>query len=385
MTNEIYETASDYLISVDREEYVAYLVDKYSMVPVRFAFLDVFVVPGEADVPAEQFPQMSAVARGRTYRKPVYRYHLPYAGDQELLRAIPNPNTPIPCTIDIGADSVSFTIIDFYADPDRIKREAHRILGMIREQSEHLTHNIEDYVVKLWQKARYWFDRRRSEILEQQKVTNALGVPIGRRSSFPETFEVPVVRKPIIVKPKAGPPLQAPEPVLDDSLYQEILQVIHDTGKAFERLPSTYTGKDEETLRDHFILVLEPRFESSTTSETFNKSGKTDILIRYQKSNVFVGECKFWRGLKQHHETIDQLLSYLTWRDSKAAIIYFMNTKAVIAPLRVIEETTCQHPCFVKSGGKREESWFDYAFHLPDDASRQVYVSILCFHFPPVA
>jgi hypothetical protein len=173
--------------------------------------------------------------------------------------------------------------------------------------------------------------------------------------------------------------------VLEDALYQEILQVIHDTGKTFERLPSTYAGKGEETLRDHFILVLEPRFESSTTGETFNKSGKTDILIRHEKSNVFVGECKFWRGQKQHQETIDQLLSYLTWRDSKSAIIYFMDTKEVISPLRAIEATTNEHPCFVKFRGKREESWFDYEFHLPGDTSRSVYVSILCFHFPPAA
>ncbi len=108
---------------------------------------------------------------------------------------------------------------------------------------------------------------------------------------------------------------------LDETIYQEILKTIHETGKVFERLPSTYAGKDEESLRDHLILQLEPRFEYSSTGETFNKSGKTDILIRHQKSNIFVAECKFWGGAKKHFETIDQILSYLTWRDSKTAWI----------------------------------------------------------------
>jgi hypothetical protein len=99
----------------------------------------------------------------------------------------------------------------------------------------------------------------------------------------------------------------------------------------FERLPSTYAGKDEESLRDHLILQLEPRFEYSSTGETFNKSGKTDILVRHQKSNIFVAECKFWGGAKKHFETIDQMLSYLTWRDSKTAIVYFMDTKEMAA------------------------------------------------------
>lgn len=56
----------------------------------------------------------------------------------------------------------------------------------------------------------------------------------------------------------------------------------------FERLPSTYAGKDEETLRDHLILNLEPRFQIGTTGETFNKSGKTDILMRHEGKNIFV-------------------------------------------------------------------------------------------------
>jgi hypothetical protein len=75
MTKEVYETPSDYLVSVEREKYVEYLVNKYSFVPVKFAFLDIFAEPGEADIPAEQFPPMSMVARGRV-SSPVYRYHL---------------------------------------------------------------------------------------------------------------------------------------------------------------------------------------------------------------------------------------------------------------------------------------------------------------------
>lgn len=130
------------------------------------------------------------------------------------------------------------------------------------------------------------------------------------------------------------------------------------------------------------ILNLEPRFQISTTGETFNKTGKTDILMRYEGMNVFVAECKFWRGQKQHHETIDQLLSYLTWRESKTAIVYFVDTKEMMAPLKAIEAMTSEHACYVASRGKREESWFQFEFHLPGDSSRPVHVAILCFHLP---
>jgi hypothetical protein len=150
----------------------------------------------------------------------------------------------------------------------------------------------------------------------------------------------------------------------------------------FERLPSVYAGKDEETLRDHLLMVLEPRFQMSSTGETFNKSGKTDILMRHEQKNVFVAECKFWGGAKKHAQTIDQILSYLTFRDSKTAIVYFVDTKEMAAPLKAIEDTTPGHPEYVAFKGRREESWFSYEFHLPGDPGRSVQLAVLCFHLP---
>jgi hypothetical protein len=64
-------------------------------------------------------------------------------------------------------------------------------------------------------------------------------------------------------------------------------------------------------------------FKGQATGETFNFQGKTDILIRVDEKNVFIAECKFWKGEKVFIGTIDQLLSYLSWRDTKAAVIVF--------------------------------------------------------------
>jgi len=136
-------------------------------------------------------------------------------------------------------------------------------------------------------------------------------------------------------------------------------------------------------LRDELIVQLASQFAwASTTGETFNRAGKTDILVRYEQENLFVAECKFWRGSQQHLATIDQLLKYLTWRDSKTAIIYFLDTRDVSTPLRAIQECTPEHPCFVAAHGTGGESRFDFAFHLPDDAERTLRVAMLCFHLP---
>ena len=172
------------------------------------------------------------------------------------------------------------------------------------------------------------------------------------------------------------------ESSIGDDIYQEILQVIHDTSKVFERLPKTYADKDEEALRDHFILQLEPRFEGSATGETFNKSGKTDILIRHEKSNIFVAECEWWAGPKKHLEKIDQLLSYLAWQDSKTAIVCFVGRKNFSSTLKKIVGITQQHSCYVKYVGAKDETWHNFEFHLPGDLERKISLSVLAFHLP---
>ena len=224
--------------------------------------------------------------------------------------------------------------------------------------------------------------RRKAEVLKRNSLLGSLGVPLRKASDVPLTFAVPPPKKKVIVaKPSASTAPFVPEPTLDEGTYTEILKIIYDTGVEIERHPSIYEGKDEETLRDHLLMVLSPHFDS-VTGETFNKTGKTDILIRHDGRNLFVAECGIWRGAKQFLGKIDQLLSYLTWRDSKTALICFVQNKEFGSVLETITAETPKHPAFVKSQGRACEGWVNYEFSLKDDPSRKVRLAVLCFHFP---
>ena len=94
-----------------------------------------------------------------------------------------------------------------------------------------------------------------------------------------------------------------------------------------ERSPNSFASLDEESIRTHFLIQLNGHYEGSATGETFNSSGKTDILIRVDNRNVFIAECKFWDGPKSFSEAIDQLLGYLSWRDSKCALLILNKRK----------------------------------------------------------
>ena len=110
--------------------------------------------------------------------------------------------------------------------------------------------------------------------------------------------------------------------------------------------------------------------------------GKTDILIKFEGHNIFVAECKYWHGQSDHHANINQLLGYLTWRDSKVALIYFVQNKNMKEVINQIEKITNTHPFFNKSLGIKEESWFEYDFFLKGDREDSIKLTILLFHFP---
>jgi hypothetical protein len=173
-------------------------------------------------------------------------------------------------------------------------------------------------------------------------------------------------------------------PKLKEEVYQDIITTLNNVGRAIERKPSLYKGKGEEDLRDIFLLFLETRYEGTTASgETFNKKGKTDILLRYANdgSNLFIGECKIWKGTKVFHETIDQIFGYLTWQDSKSSILLFIDNENLDSVKNTVRLDIKKHDCF-KSMIQESADSFSYTMILPEDNSVNISLEVIFFHFP---
>jgi hypothetical protein len=381
LSREVHAEDKNRLLNVNETEYVSYLAAKYRIDPIMFDWEAISASDHEEMIRAERFPGTFNVYAGKSYPKQVITYYLPFTGLPELLRRVPSTRLLWSADVNVRSNDVSFDIINWRDDPDEIRREAESLIGNIRTQSEHNKNDVTAYNNNLEAQAAQIFRSRKEQHLKQSNLMASLGVPFKQAGQVPSTFAVPTVKKTPIIKPSAPTAAFTPEPALDDQIYREILKICHDTGVEIERHPSIYLGKDEETLRDHFLMVLSPHFQS-VTGETFNKSGKTDILIRHERANVFVAECKYWRGIQGFYETIDQALGYLTWRDSKAAILCFIQNKDVQNVLQQIEREADKHACFIKFFGKNTESWFNFEFHLKDDNSRGVKLAVLCFHFP---
>jgi hypothetical protein len=144
-----------------------------------------------------------------------------------------------------------------------------------------------------------------------------------------------------------------------------------------ERSPSSFATLDEEAIRTHFLLQLNGHYDGGATGETFNVSGKTDILIRAENRNIFIAECKFWRGPKAYNEAIDQLLGYLSWRDTKCALLVFNKTKnsrAVHQKMHEVMEARSECRRTLAHDSEGNARYIFDTFHFP---------LRLCRHFLP--
>ncbi len=368
-------------MNTNETKYIAYLVDKYQIEPLLFFWEEKYITEYEKMIPAESHPFDFWVEKGEEYSRQIITYHIPYSGDENLLHCSKSIFRGRSIEAKIQGNEISFDIINWRDDREEIKRDAEEIISYIQEQENYIKSEVHGYNSNLENKAYQIFQDRKAFILKQYNLVESLGVPFKRAEKVPFTFSVPIIKREPIIKPSSSSEKFTPEFYLDASVYKDILRICHETGIEMERHPSIYAGKDEDTLRDFFIMFLSSHFPS-VTGETFNKVGKTDILIRYKTSNIFVAECKFWSGIKGFYATIDQILSYLTWRDSKTAILCFVKTKELNPVLKQIESETSKHNCYVKYNGKKSDSWFDFEFHLKDDPSRGIKLSVLCFHFP---
>lgn len=105
-------------------------------------------------------------------------------------------------------------------------------------------------------------------------------------------------------------------------------------------------------------------------------------MLREGERNVFIAECKFWKGPKGFGDAIDQLLGYATWRDGKTAILVFNRATETSTVLTGIDATVKAHANFKRHVNWPHESGFRYVLHANGDSNRELILTVLVFHVP---
>lgn len=362
-----------------------YLAEKYTVTPITLLRDQWYADSQEVQVDVRHDPMRWIDDRSRPIMIAGERIEVrvPFDGESELFYARASTSTLNPPRAIIEKSELVLR----YDSPSDQPRDVRSLVDQtIADVEQHLGWQrsmIDAHNAALATTAEQAIQQRRARLLAQSQRTEALGIPIRRRADAPQTYAVPTTRrKAAPMLPPATTSQFKPEPVWAMEQYEQAIKIMQDMALVMERSPEAFKSMGEEALRQHFLVQLNGQFEGRATGETFNMAGKTDILLREGDRNVFIAECKFWKGPKVFGDAIDQLMGYATWRDGKGVILVFNRGTETSTVLVGIDATAKAHGNFKRTVSWQHESGFRYIFCSSGDTNREMTLTVLVFHVP---
>jgi hypothetical protein len=377
LRSKIGDFAANYVCSVDETDLARSLADQYGIdVPV----LDLGARTVE---PREEKRQGRGDFGLFEYTVNVYSVRIPFTGEAMVFSFRPNLADLNPPRATLDGHAVIIVLEQKHPDAIALGKEIQNTIASIEKYLGWLSEMVRPFNAQLFDVARAAIKQRKEKVTKDATVLAALGIPIRQRDSLPSTVSVPVQRTSIPL-PKATSTGQAQslDPVISEKAYQQIIKTMADMALVIERNPTAFEHLNEEQIRFQFLIPLNALYEGNATAETFSYQGKTDIQIRHEGKPIFTAECKFWSGAKTFLDTVDQLLRYTTWRDTKTAILLFSRQKGFSKVLSQVESSIRKHQNFVRFDGVTDETQFRFVLSHPSDIARQIVVTVLVFDIP---
>jgi hypothetical protein len=353
-------------------------------VPVLEEERGVTLDPEEVMIDVSRDPYLSRYQLRNSYVPHTrFVFELPFRGDEALFRVRPSRYWDPPLRGIVSQSTLQLIFDVRNPREEELKKLVSTRLERVKESLEQLRGHFHSYNETLSQSLLACLKERQRKLSEGRQLATSIGFPLKKREAIPETIVFPLQPKPLLLLKSHGKGLSTqPEPALDMQAYEQILDQLTHMALAMERSPHVVAHMQEEDLRFLFLFVLNATYEGQATGETFNMSGKVDILIRVEGRNIFLAECKFWNGPESLKGAIDQLLTYTHWRDSKTAVLVFNRNKNFSTVLSKIPHVVQAHPQYVCQLPSSSETQFRYKFSHPNDPMRELYMTVLAFDIP---
>ena len=309
-------------------------------------------------------------------------WKIPFTGDSTLFMLKPRQWTT---TVPRGRVDTTNHILEIRfkdrspMDAARVESYFQRAIQQFETYVDWQIDQIDEFNNRLVEFTRDAVRQRKEKVLADRELDASLDVPLEARDNSLPHFTIDPPKRtrstPSIDRDLSIP--FSPEPAISEDGYSDILREIASMTAAVERLPDTFSSMPEESLRDVLLVILNNRF-GPASGETFSRSGKTDILIPYggEQQAVFVAECKLWKGPSAFRKAIDQLLGYLIWRDTKAALIVFVKTGN---PSEITAKATSElaaHPQYKRDGATLVAQPTFILGHA-EDTNREIQIALV--------
>jgi hypothetical protein len=385
MVHEIEQVNGDRLLNTSPDDLAKFFAGKYQIIAPQLDVDSLTVDQREAkiDVSHDRMRYFSDDNGPHYVTGSEIEVEIPFHGEADAFQIKPSSYTLNPPRATIRNSKVVFKVVGTNLQSDVVKGEIDSTIASIQGYLTTLESDIHGLNSQLLDVACQAIERRRIKLLADRNVVSSLGFKMKEREGAVRTYVAPEVRRKITpVMPQASSAPFKPEPALSSSDYEHILEVMQNMTMVMERSPSAFHAVDEEALRSHFLVQLNGHYQGQASGETFNYEGKTDILVRSDGKNIFIGECKFWSGTKKLTETLDQLLGYSSWRDTKTAVVIFNRNRDFSNVLAQIPATVRSHPNYKRDLPGSTETSFKFVFANRDDRNREMIVTVVAFDVP---
>ncbi|WP_239341609.1 hypothetical protein [Frankia sp. CiP3] len=369
----------DELLATPTDDVVNYLVGEYSLAcPTLHRKLT-------ETIRAPELIERREGGLGQSYevRRTQLVIAVPFDGDPAVFKMRARQGRRHPPYAKVTDHEIRLTLIADSSDldPTSARAQFDACLDMIEEHLNWARSDIERHNTAIREAVPGFVSDRRAKLLADRRLEAGLGFSIRQRPDATQ-YAVPVIRRKISIRrPRSSEPF-APEPVLTNADYEAALAVLRNSRNALERSPSTVAKLGEEEIRDVLLITLNAVFEGHAAGEVFNGKGRTDILIREGDENVFIGECKFWNGPSTVPKTLDQMLPYIVWRDTKAALLLFIDRLDVTAAIEKAVTEIEKYPTFKRRGAHDTDERHDFVLHANGDPNREIHFALLPFALP---
>jgi hypothetical protein len=380
--NDVLGLEPNHMLSTPEGDLVSYFVQTYTkIVPILRDDLREIAAHGETQVGVPD-------TDGRVWLPAnFYIFAIPYEGDPEFFRVMPklSPINPPVAVVLPGEIRVKLGLLDTQGE-SVLSNDLKEIIGRMKTYLGSIREEMEAFYRELPRKLSELICAQKAKFLRNQKILAALDIPIRQREDVPQVIPLSVTKRvPKAILPSASKEPFKPEPGLPEESYDMVLQALQNMTVTMERSPSVFLRAKEEEIRDILLVSLNGIFDGGASGETFSATGKTDIHILCNGKSIFIAELKFWNGPKSLTDALDQLLSYLTWRHTKTALIILNRNQDFSRVLDHIRVTAKEHLWFKRSLEPDQETTFRFIFRSPSDANREVFVTILAFDLPKAA
>ena len=385
LSNEVASLGEDQVLNTSPDDLCKYFVRKYMVEAPQIDESGINADYGDAQIDISQRFEYAVFDRSGPHYITGTRltFYVPFDGDPQLFKCRPSTYNFNPPRGTVRSSELVFTYDRTTQDAPAIENEFERDRANLREYLGWIARDVEQFNSTIQQKVSQHIIARREKLLQDRGLVERLGFPLRRRDGVPTTFVAPAVKRRIVSQlPPASTEPFKPEPALGMDDYEHILSVLSNMVIVMERSPKAFKGMGEEDLRTHFLVHLNGHYEGQATGETFNFEGKTDILVRADGRNIFIAECKFWKGPSGLQEALDQLMGYTSWRDTKTALLVFNRDREMSTVLRRIPEVARAHASYKADRTYDSETGFRYVFGHSGDTNREVILTVLVFDVP---